>query len=151
MHPVSAFSVPECPDGRDEPLQPERQRNVLRLRALHATARLGCTAAERATPQAVMLNVAIGFAAPPLACSSDRLEQTCAGDALCAALRGVCEAGEFALVEHLAARLFAVACGLVAADDQVELEVTKVAPPIPGLRGGMAFAISGPASSALRF
>lgn len=150
MHSMSSFSTPEGPDGQDERPRVARLATVLRLRALHATARLGCTSAERATPQAVVVNVTVGFAAPPLACRSDRLDDTCAGDALCAALRSVCEAGEFALIEHLAARLFAVACGMVSAGDQVELELTKVAPPIPGLTGGMSFVISGPASSALQ-
>ena len=118
-------------------------RHVLRLRRLHATTRLGHTASERATPQAVMLSVTVRFAQAPVACHSDRLEDTVCGAELCAALSAVCEAGELALVEHLAERLYAAARSLVPASARVRLELTKLAPPIPGLAGGMSFTISG--------
>ena len=118
-------------------------RHVLRLRRLHATARLGHTVGERAKPQAVTLSVTVRFAGAPAACHSDRLEDTVCGAQLCAALSAVCEAGEFALVEHLAQRLYAAARRLVPASAQVRLELRKVAPPISGLAGGMSFMISG--------
>jgi dihydroneopterin aldolase len=117
-------------------------RHVLRLRRLHATARLGHEAAERAEPQAVMLSVTVRFALAPEACRSDRLEDTVCGAELGAALLSVCNSGEFALIEHLAQRLHAAARRLVAPRARVRLELTKVAPPIPGLAGGMSFVIS---------
>lgn len=118
-------------------------RHVLRLRRLHAMARLGHHASERAEPQAVTLSVAVEFARAPAACDSDRLEDTVCGAELCAALSAVCSRGEFALIEHLADGLYAAACSLVAPGSRVKIELTKVAPPIPGLAGGMSFVISG--------
>ncbi len=118
-------------------------RHVLRLRRLHATARLGHTASERAEPQAVMLSVTVKFALAPAACHSDRLEDTVCGAELCTALSAVCQTGEFALVEHLAERMYAVARRLVPPSAQLRLELTKLAPPISGLAGGMSFTISG--------
>jgi dihydroneopterin aldolase len=55
----------------------------------------------------------------------------------------VCESGEHALIEHLAARLYAAARALVRASAHVEIEIVKVAPPIVGLEGGMSFVIAG--------
>jgi 7,8-dihydroneopterin aldolase/epimerase/oxygenase len=118
-------------------------RHVLRLRNLHTTARLGHQASERAEPQAVMLSVTVRFALAPAACRSDRLEDTVCGAELCAALSSVCKSGEFALVEHLAERLYAAVRRLVAPSARVRLELTKLAPPIAGLRGGMSFVIAG--------
>jgi dihydroneopterin aldolase len=57
----------------------------------------------------------------------------------------VCESGEHALIEHLAARLYAAARALVRASAhvEIEIEIVKVAPPIVGLEGGMSFVIAG--------
>jgi FolB domain-containing protein len=119
------------------------RRHVLRLARLHATARLGCEPAERAQPQEVVMSVTVEFAAPPAACQSDRLQDTLCGAELCAALTRVCQRGEYALLEHLADRLYAAARALAQPGARVEVELTKVAPPIPGLAGGMTFVISG--------
>jgi 7,8-dihydroneopterin aldolase/epimerase/oxygenase len=119
------------------------RRHVLRLGRLHATARLGHEAAERAQPQEVVMSVTVEFASPPAACHSDRLEDTLCGAELCAALARVCQSGEYALIEHLAERLHAAARALAPPGARVEIELTKVAPPIVGLAGGMTFVISG--------
>jgi FolB domain-containing protein len=120
-----------------------RVRHRLRLERLRSRARLGHLPDERAEPQDVLLSVSVDFDAPPAACGTDRLEDTVCGAELCEALVRVCESGEYALIEHLAARLYATARALVRASAHVEIEVVKVAPPIVGLEGGMSFVITG--------
>lgn len=88
------------------------------------------------------MSVTVEFAASPAACHSDRLEDTLCGDELCRALTVVCQSGEYALIEHLADRLYAAARALAPPAARVEVELTKVAPPIVGLAGGMTFVIS---------
>jgi FolB domain-containing protein len=119
-----------------------RQRHRLRLAGLHVAVRLGHDPAERERPQAVALSATIDFGAAPLGCSTDRLADTVCGAVLCEALRSVCQGGEFALVEHLAARLHAAARALVPEGARVAIELVKLAPPIAGLTGGMSFTIT---------
>jgi dihydroneopterin aldolase len=91
----------------------------------------------------VLLSVSVDFDAAPAACGTDRLEDTVCGAELCEELVRMCESGEHALIEHLAARLYAAARALVRASAYVEIELVKVAPPIVGLEGGMSFVIAG--------
>jgi FolB domain-containing protein len=116
--------------------------HVLRLGALRARSRLGHEPAERVWPQEVLIDVEVELAAAPRACQTDLLEDTLCADRLAAALVAVCEAGEHALIEHLAEQLCCAARSLAPPGARVTLELTKVAPPIAGLEGGMSFAIS---------
>lgn len=50
--------------------------------------------------------------------------------------------GEFSLIEHLAWRLHAAVALLLTAGTCLELELEKLAPPIPGLTGGVSFRIA---------
>ena len=84
----------------------------------------------------------LDFANEPRACQSDQLEHTVCAAELAAALRGVGDSGEFALIEHLAWRLHAAAAHLLPEGTQLELELEKLAPPIPGLTGGVSFCIA---------
>jgi dihydroneopterin aldolase len=118
-------------------------RHRLRLERLRTRARLGHRPDERAEPQDVLLSVSVDFDEPPAACGSDLLEDTVCGAELCEALVQVCESGEDALIEHLAARLYRATRALVPANAHVEVELVKVAPPIAGLEGGMSFVLAG--------
>lgn len=120
---------------------------ILEFRRARLHVRLGCAADERAAPQAVDLDLAIRFAAPPPACESDRLDQTVCYADLIEQARHVVAAREFHLVEHLAHELFARLRPLVPADAALWLRATKLAPPVEGLDGGVAFSLgefSGP-------
>ena len=121
--------------------------HVLRLAALRARTRLGHLQAERVWPQEVLIDVAVERAAAPPACRSDHLPDTLCGAQLAAALVALCEAGEHQLIERLAARLCEEARRLAPPGARVTLALTKVAPPIAGLEGGMSFVI-GPARRA---
>jgi dihydroneopterin aldolase len=114
---------------------------ILEFRRARLAVRLGCAAEERAAPQPVDLDLAIRFAEPPPACTSDRLDDTvCYADLI--ELARQCVAGrEFHLVEHLAHELFARLRPLVPADARLWLRATKLEPPVEGLAGGVAFSL----------
>jgi dihydroneopterin aldolase len=114
---------------------------ILEFRRARLAVRLGCSAEERAAPQPVDLDLAIRFAAPPPACASDRLEQTVCYADLIELARQTVAGREFRLVEHLAHELFARLRPLVPADAQLWLRATKLAPPVEGLAGGVAFSL----------
>jgi dihydroneopterin aldolase len=135
----------EISEAEGLPRPPPAQRHRLRLAGLRSRARLGHHPDERAEPQDILLSVSVEFAAAPAACDSDRLADTVCGAELCDALVRVCESGQYALIEHLAARLFGAARAMVRTGARVEIELTKVAPPIAGLEGGMSFVIVGDA------
>ena len=111
---------------------------MLEFRRARLAVRLGCGEEERGAPQAVDLDLAIAFAAPPRACASDRLEDTVCYADLIELARKVVEGREFRLVEHLAHELFARLRPLVPADARLWLRATKLAPPVVGLAGGVA-------------
>jgi FolB domain-containing protein len=117
--------------------------HILRLGALRARTRLGHEQAERIWPQEVLIDVEVELGAAPRACRTDNLADTLCAAQLAAALVAVCETGEHALIEHLAERLCAAARSLAPPGSCVTLGLTKVAPPITGLEGGMTFVITG--------
>ncbi len=127
------------PTPRPRAAQP---RYRLRIERLELWVRLGCTVGERERPQRVAVSVSVDFAGEPRACQSDALEHTVCAAALAAALRGVADSDEFSLIEHLAWRLHAAAAQLLTAGTCLELELEKLAPPIPGLTGGVSFSIA---------
>jgi dihydroneopterin aldolase len=114
---------------------------ILEFRRARLAVRLGCGVEERATPQAVDLDLAIRFAAPPPACASDRLDQTVCYADLIELARQTVAGREFHLVEHLAQVVFARLRPLVPADAALWLRVTKLEPPVEGLAGGVAFSL----------
>lgn len=113
----------------------------LRLERLRLAVRLGCEAPERSNPQAVEVSLYVRFPVEPAACRTDQLQDTLCTARLCAALRAAGETGERALLEHLAQRLHDAVRSLLPAAAQLDLHVTKLAPPIAGLRGGATFSI----------
>lgn len=116
-------------------------RTTLEIPAIRLAVRLGCEAAERAAPQAVDLALGIDFAAPPDACATDELAGTVCYASLAEHVRAFCAAREFRLVERLAAELREVVRTHLPRDARLALTVTKVAPPVPGLAGGVRFTL----------
>ena len=114
---------------------------VLEFRGARLEVRLGCSAEERAVPQAVDLDLAVRFRALPVACASDRLEDTLCYAALIDAAREACAGREFKLVERLAHELFGCLRKLVPEEAELWLRATKLRPPVEGLHGGVAFSL----------
>jgi dihydroneopterin aldolase len=115
--------------------------SVLEFRGARLEVRLGCSAEERARPQPVDLDLAVRFRELPVACESDKLEDTLCYAELIDAARAVCAGREFHLVERLAHELFGRLRALVPKDAELWLRATKLAPPVEGLHGGVAFSL----------
>jgi dihydroneopterin aldolase len=116
-------------------------RTRLEVPAIRIEVRLGCEPAERAVPQAVDLGLMIDFATAPDACRSDQLGDTVCYAQLAELARGYCAMREFRLVERLAAELRDLVRSRLPQDAGLALTVTKLAPPVPGLTGGVRFTI----------
>lgn len=118
-----------------------RVRTTLEVPAIRLEVHLGCEAPERATPQAVDLGLVIEFATQPEGCASDRLADTVCYAALAQLARAHCRTREFRLVERLAAELRDLVRTRLPHDARLALTVTKLAPPVAGLVGGVRFTI----------
>jgi glycine hydroxymethyltransferase len=129
-------------------LERERTSYELRLDRLELPVHIGCDAAERAGVQLVAVSVRVRLPVAPRGCLSDRLDDTLAMDGLAERLREAA-AQPCALIEQLAQRLLVAARAACPADAALELEVTKLAPPIAGLAGGMSFRVVTPPHAAL--
>ncbi len=114
---------------------------VLEFRGARLDVHLGCSDAERATRQAVDLDLAVRFAELPEACVSDKLEDTVCYAELIDAARAACAGREFKLVEHLAHALFLRLRPMVPTGAELWLRATKLHPPVAGLSGGVAFSL----------
>ncbi|MBM4265636.1 MAG: dihydroneopterin aldolase [Deltaproteobacteria bacterium] len=122
--------------------RPERRwRTTLTVEAIELDVHLGCEAEERRVPQKVRLGLRVHFEAPPAACWTDSLGDTACYAELAATARDFCASREFRLVEHLAAALYDPLSARLPRGARLDLEVDKVAPPVPELRGGVRFRI----------
>jgi dihydroneopterin aldolase len=116
-------------------------RCTLGVHRLELDVRLGCDAEERSRPQKVELDATLRFAATPLACRTDRLDDAVCYAELAAIARECASAREYRLVEHLGHEIYAACRRRLPDHTSLSLVVRKVAPPIGGLRGGVSFAI----------
>lgn len=114
---------------------------VLEFRGARLDVRLGCSADERASTQAVDLDLAVRFSELPSACETDKLEGTICYAELLGAARAACAGREFHLVERLAHELFATLRPRIPPGAELWLRATKVHPPVKGLTGGVAFSL----------
>lgn len=120
----------------------------LTISDLRYSVRLGVSALEQAEPQAVSITIHWHFAKVPKATQTDQLCDTVCYFALSQALQVFMTQHEpFHLVEYLGSGVYA--CVYEALLNQgyteVELEVavTKLTPPVPGLHGGVTFCYKG--------
>jgi glycine hydroxymethyltransferase len=119
----------------------ERHRAALGLERLRVRVRLGCSPEERAEPQDVEISARLRSPRAPQGCWTDELAHTIPLDVVAERLRGLATSGEFSLIEHLGARLYDGLLALSPSGTAIEIEVTKLAPPIAGLAGGTYFHI----------
>jgi dihydroneopterin aldolase len=124
------------PDNETRPLGGE-----LTLEDLEIWVRLGCTAAERGTPQPVLLSVVLRFDAPPRACESDALSDTVCYSELSEIARSVAVAREFNTIESMAWEIGRAVRERLPGSVRMTLRLAKPRAPVPGLRGGVAFTL----------
>lgn len=123
-------------DNRTRPLGGE-----LTIDDLELWVHLGCSDGERATPQPVLLSLALRFDAPPRACESDELVDTICYAELSDVARTVTSAREFNTVESMAWEIARSLRERLPGSVRLTLRLAKPRAPVPGLRGGVAFAI----------
>lgn len=114
---------------------------VLSLEGVRLEVRLGAGEEERARPQPVELDVEIHFDRPPGACRTDRIEDTICYAQLVEAARELVVGHEFRSIERLGAALHERLRQELSEGARLWIEVTKLAPPIEGLRGGARFVL----------
>ena len=128
--------------GGLEPLS-DRAGAELTLRDLEIWVRLGCSVEERAVPQPVAVSARLRFVRAPLACASDRLDDTVCYARLAALLAERAGRRPYQTVESLTCALVEAMRGAVPEETRFTLEVTKLRVPVAGLRGGVAFRLEG--------
>jgi len=113
------------------------------VRDLEIWVRLGCSDEERAVPQPIAVSARIAFARPPLACESDRLEDTVCYARLAAVLGERAAQRPYQTVESLTFALVEAMRSAMPVGTRFALEVTKLRVPVAGLRGGVTFRLEG--------
>jgi glycine hydroxymethyltransferase len=119
----------------------ERHRAALGLERLRVRVRLGCSPEERTEPQDVDISARLRLPQVPQGCWTDELAHTIPLDVVAERLRALATGAEFALIDHLGARLYDELLQLCPSGTAIEIEVAKLAPPIAGLAGGAHFHI----------
>lgn len=126
------------PDPAPDPTPPRHAS--LRITGIAVPVRLGWSTAERATPQQVIVDLALRFQSRPGACRSDRLDDTVDYGLLVQRIVDTAAAAEYRLLEHLAAALIGALQPTLPPGIALAVTVTK-RPPIPSIQGGASFRI----------
>ena len=114
-------------------------------------AHLGWLAPERATPQAVEIDIRLYFPKAP-ACMGDDNGGFLDYHGLCDKVRAVVETREFRLIEYMSNEVFAAARQFADAskheDVRIWLRLSKSEAPVPNLENGAGFVLSDLAADA---
>jgi len=97
----------------------------LTLQQLELELFVGHYAAERETKQKIWVDIELIFASPPLACTTDQLENTFCYQALTKQLQDKLTSDVFHLIEYLAFRIYDLIKNLCGPNVSVSVEVTK--------------------------
>lgn len=128
------MTVPPPREPRDPPF------TSLRIASIGVPVRLGWSAAERAEPQPVMVDLDLRFRSPPAACGSDALGDTVDYGRLVERVVALGSSGEYRLIEHLGTVLYRALAEELPGGVTLAVTVTK-RPPLPAVDGGAAFRI----------
>lgn len=120
--------------------KPRDLSSSLEIKDLIVSARLGCSAEERAVAQDVLLSFKIQFLALPKACTSDDLLDTHCYDQLSQKIRSFANSREFKLIEFLGHEIFHLVQTEVGTEKRVSIRLAKAAP-VEGLKGAAIFSV----------
>jgi dihydroneopterin aldolase len=110
------------------------------LQNLAIEVRIGHTAAEREKAQTLQIDLTIQFTQLPLACQTDKLNDTICYDKLVNNIKTFCRNKTFALLEHLAYQLYKFIKNIIRENVKLNLQIKKQ-PPIENLSNSI-FTIS---------
>ncbi|MDX5495748.1 MULTISPECIES: dihydroneopterin aldolase [unclassified Wolbachia] len=104
---------------------------------------LGCSAEEKFHSQLVSVNIDFTFKSPPLGLTTDRLEDTICYLEVVQSIQSLVQSKQFNLIEHLTHDIYRAINNLLVQKKHIisSIRVTahKVAPPVPGVHGGVLF------------
>ncbi len=104
---------------------------------------LGCYAEERAQKQEVRVSLDLELVEAPLACQSDRLEDTFCYASLCDSMKAVVEGRAFQTIEYLSQQIVLKLVEKIPKRVRWRFKLHKLNPPIDGLKGGVSFELRG--------
>ncbi|QOD38239.1 dihydroneopterin aldolase [Candidatus Wolbachia massiliensis] len=115
----------------------------LLVQDLRLWAHLGCSAEEKFHPQLVSINVDFAFKFSPLGCITDRLEDTVSYLEVVQSIQSLVQNKQFNLIEHFTHDVYRTINNLVVQKRHIisfiRVTTKKVAPPVPGVHGGVFF------------
>ncbi|XCA33413.1 MAG: dihydroneopterin aldolase [Wolbachia endosymbiont of Polyergus mexicanus] len=104
---------------------------------------LGCSAEEKFHSQLVSVNIDFTFKSSPLGLTTDRLEDTICYLEVVQSIQSLVQSKQFNLIEHLTHDIYRAINNLLVQKKHIisSIRVTthKVAPPVPGVHGGVLF------------
>lgn len=113
-------------------------QTILHMQRLELTIHLGWPDNERKDAQSIFLDIEILFFQPPLACTTDDLQDTVCYSTLAQHLKEQISGKYFHLIEHLAQEVYLLVKTRLETNDKVLIQLTKY-PNIAGLSGGVCF------------
>lgn len=95
----------------------------------------------------VSFKLDITFSSPPLGTLTDQLDDTVCYSILVQTIQILCQNKRFNLIEHLSYAVYQAIMVLLKASSQklatLKVTVHKIAPPVPGVHGGVIFTYAG--------
>ncbi|WP_438456243.1 dihydroneopterin aldolase [Wolbachia endosymbiont of Kerria lacca] len=104
---------------------------------------LGCSAEEKSSPQLVSIDVDFTFKSPPSGLTTDQLKDTICYLEVVQNIQSLVQGKQFNLIEHLTHEIYRAINNLLLRKkhiiSSVRLTTHKIAPPVPGVHGGVFF------------
>ncbi|WP_108784269.1 dihydroneopterin aldolase [Wolbachia endosymbiont of Bemisia tabaci] len=104
---------------------------------------LGCSAEEKSSPQLVSIDVDFTFKSPPSGLTTDQLKDTICYLEVVQNIQSLVQGKQFNLIEHLTHEIYRAINNLLLRKKRIisSVRVTthKIAPPVPGVHGGVFF------------
>ncbi len=112
--------------------------STLVLNQLELFVHLGWTDDERQKKQKILTDIELIFSTPPVACATDKLNDTVCYNELIQTLQNYLSEKKFHLIEYLCRDIFLFLQTQLAAQTKIKVTITKY-PAIAGLTGGVRF------------
>jgi dihydroneopterin aldolase len=115
---------------------------ILSINDLRIWLHLGCSDAEKQNPQLVSFNIKISFKTPPNGITTDQLDDTVCYLEITKKIQSLCQGRRFNLIEHLAYEAKNTITKHLENNhniNELQIAVHKIAPPVPGVHGGVTF------------
>ncbi|QJT94555.1 dihydroneopterin aldolase [Wolbachia endosymbiont of Diaphorina citri] len=104
---------------------------------------LGCSAEEKSSPQLVSIDVDFTFKSPPSGITTDQLKDTICYLEVVQSIQSLVQGKQFNLIEHLTHEIYRAINNLLLRKkhiiSSVRVTTHKIAPPVPGVHGGVFF------------